>query len=132
MSTVTIGEALARRRLKQSKMVSGQVLYVPGQYHAARLSDEDCTVSWVDSGGTVNILPCELNKDDEWVRKGIVIVANADGQVWARNIPRGTRLTGVQIDAIMEKYTYDDDEEEEDPPSPGPDDEESSQGAGEQ
>ena len=129
---VTIGEALARRRLKQSKMPgSGDPIYNPGQYHCAKLSDEDCTVSWVGADGTVNIMPCELVNDD-WVKKGVMITATAKGYAAARMIPRNSTLSGSQIDVIRAKYNPVDDEEDETPPPSGPDGEGDSQGAGEQ
>ncbi len=131
---VTLGEALARRRLKSTTMPdSKDVKYNPGQYHCAKLSDEDCTVSWVGSDGTVNIMPCEF-VNGEWVKKGVMITATAKGYAAARNIPRNSTLTGSQIDVIRSKYNpvEDDEEEEETPPPPGPGDEGASQGAGEQ
>ena len=57
MSKVTIGEALARRRLKPGPDSTGREGYAKGQHHASRIGDDDCVLSYVDRSGAVCIIP---------------------------------------------------------------------------
>lgn len=118
--SITIGEALARRRLKPGPDSTGRMGYEKGQHHAARLGDDDCVVSYVDRSGAVCIIPCE-RRDGEWFQKGVMICASPNFAT-QRNLPRGFKLTDALVRAIQEKYG--------DAPSPGgrTDEEDVSQG----
>lgn len=118
---VTIGEALARRRLKPGRDSTGREAYAQGQHHAAKLSDEDCVASYVDRSGSVCIIPCE-RRDGEWFHRGVMVCASPNFAI-QRNLPRGSKLNNDTVRAIQAKYN-----EETPPPGEGPDEGADTQG----
>lgn len=107
MSKVTVGEAVARRKLK----TRNKEKYVTGQGKVSKLSDEDAIVSYVDNSGSVNILPCEC-RNDEWFHRGIIIVADTFTAT-VRNIPRQSPLRAEVQELLRAVY-----HEQEEPPTP--------------
>lgn len=97
---VSIGEALARRKLKKITTGGGKVEgYVVGQYSAVLIGTEDAVVSYVDNGGTVCIMPCECI-DGEWYHRGVMIRASQNFAT-DRNLPRTRSLNDLEVRAIQ-------------------------------
>jgi len=67
---LTVGELLARRRLKQDTL-GGVERYIPGQHSATMIGDQ-AILSYVDGTGFVCIVPCHF-VDDEWITYAYVV-----------------------------------------------------------
>lgn len=108
MSKVTLGEALARRKLKT--LTQGNTLkYLPGQDKVSKLGEEDAIVSFVDNDNNMTIIPMELNQG-EWFYRGAAIIATPDF-VDLRVLPRRMPVSSRVADLLKKAY-----EKEEAPP----------------
>jgi hypothetical protein len=125
MSTVTIGEAFARRRLKPGPDSTGRAGYAQGQFHAAKLGVDDALLSYVDRAGAVCIMPVFRDEDGEWFQKGVMIRATPNFAEH-RSLPRSMKLTDDMLRTLQAKFNPVEEEEEENPPPGGKSDEGSS------
>lgn len=94
--SLTIGEAMARRKLEKTtinnKMTS---TYVKGQHKASKLTDTDAMLSYVDRAGAVIIMPVE-RIDGTWKGKGVTVRCTTT-TVDARSVPRGNVIVGDEL-----------------------------------
>lgn len=97
MSDITIGEAIARRKLETS-VYGSNTIYVQGQHFASRLGPNDCVLSWVDPSGGLCVVPCEQILG-EWFHRGVMVYCTLSGS-FPRVLPRAFALTGPMIQAI--------------------------------
>lgn len=101
--SVTIGEALARRKLEHRDTAAGHVHgYATGQYKATRIGPDDAVLSYVDRAGAVCILPVE-RINEEWFHKGVMIRATQHFAE-SRSLGRGTPLRDEQVRAVQEAF----------------------------
>lgn len=101
--SVTIGEALARRKLEHRETAAGNVKgYAAGQHKATRIAANDAILSYVDRAGAVCIVPVEKIEDD-WVHRGVMVRAT---QHFAetRSLGRGVPLNDEQVRAIQAAF----------------------------
>lgn len=97
---ISLGEALARRKLKRRSTAGDTVHgYVSGQHAAILIGMEDAVVSYVDRGGAVCIIPCELVHGD-WFHRGVMIRATQNFAA-DRTLPKSRALTELEIRAIQ-------------------------------
>lgn len=105
--TVTIGEALSRRKLKKIPENAGRVeIYVPGQFKATKLGAVDAIVSGVDREGAVVIVPVEL-VGDTWRGRGVLLRATTT-TVEARSVPYGNPIRDDGMLRAIQAATKDD------------------------
>ncbi len=124
MSIITLGEMIARRRLKTAKLGPTQLRYVSGQGKATKLSDEDAMVSYVDLSGAVNVIPCEWRDGEAFHREVLIHATPYTAEV--RHLRRQSPVSpGVQT--LMRNLFDPPAEKEEAPPPPRPKGEEASQ-----
>lgn len=101
--SITMGEALARRKLKHRVGANGTVfVYEPGQHKAQRIGPNDAILSYVDREGAVCILPVE-RRDGEWFQRGFVIRATQNFAE-SRNVRRTMALGDEQVRALQEAF----------------------------
>lgn len=101
--SITMGEALARRRLKHRVGGNGTVYaYEPGQHRAQRIGPDDAILSYVDREGAVCILPVE-RRDGEWFQRGFVVRATQHFAE-SRTVGRGAPLSDDQVRAIQAAF----------------------------
>lgn len=99
--SITIGEALSRRKLEKVLTAAGTVAgYRHGQYKASKLGPDDVLLSWVDRGGAVCICPAE-RLHGEWFLRGVMVRATQNFAE-ARDLPRTSQISDEGMRAIQE------------------------------
>lgn len=100
---ISIGEALARRKLVKVTTANGTVHgYQQGQYKATRLGPDDALLTYVDGSGAVCIVPVE-RRDGEWFLRGVMIRATQHFAE-ARYPPRASTIAQDGIRAIQAAF----------------------------
>ena len=98
---VVLAEIFALRKFKREER-EGIPHYVTGQHKARAVGKKHAQLSYVDIGGHVCIMPCQLTKEGDWRPMGIVLRLGANGLTSYSRLPPGFNLSQNMINALKE------------------------------
>lgn len=97
-SEITMGELLSRRKLR--KQEDPVKRYIPGQFRALLLSQDDALVSYVDTDGGLCILPVWWSEEGGQWQHRQVIVRCTFKTAEVRYRPQGGHLAAEIVNAL--------------------------------